>query len=445
MKRILIIIGIIVIAGVAYWGYTQYQAQQAAQRAAEEAATDEVDDLENVIWASGKLEPVRWAGLSPAVTGVVQQIEVKEGAWVEPGDLLLYLDSGVAQSQVQLAEATLAEAEAAWAKLRAGATTAELAAARAQVAAAEANVALAASQMVELQAAIDAATVQVEQAQRQYAELASHPTDAEATAAKAQVAIAQAGVKQAQAAYNLVRGDPQLAARPEAMTLMQMTASLEAAQAEEQLTAGGATAEQLAVAAGLVDIARSQIAVAESQEPGAEANAKAALAQHASAQAALDRLVAGATAEELAMATAKVQSAQAAVALAKAQLAQGQIVAPFAGQVGTISTHVGELAVPGTAALQLGDTRAMHVVTTDLRETDVVRLSVGMPVEVTFDALPDRLFAGTIERIAPMSTTAQGSTNYTVEITVTDLDPSLRWGMTAFVNIRTADGTTTGQ
>jgi hypothetical protein len=35
-----------------------------------------------------------------------------------------------------------------------------------------------------------------------------------------------------------------------------------------------------------------------------------------------------------------------------------------------------------------------------------------------------------------MSTAEKGSTNYTVVVKVDGLDPSLRWGMTAFVNIR---------
>jgi HlyD family secretion protein len=436
MRRLLIIISIIAVLGVAAWGYQQYQAQQTAQEMAQEAAAGEVDDLANVIWASGKLEPVQWAGLSPATTGLVSRIAVNEGDWVEAGDRLLTIDDAVAQSGVQSAEAAVAEAAAALAKLRAGATAAEVAAAQAQVAAAEAAVALAAGQMLEIQAAVDAATTGVSQAQRQYAELASHPTNAEQTAAKAQVAVAQAGVSQAQAAYNLVRGDPALAARPEALNLMQLTAALEAAQAEAQLTAGGATQQQLAVAAGAIEVARAQIALAESRGPGAEANVKAAMAQRDSAQAALDRLLAGATAEELAMAEARVQMAAAALVSAQAQVAQGEIVAPFAGQVGTISVRPGELATPGDAVLQLGDTTTMRVVTTDLRETDVVRLQLGMAVEVAFDALPNTIFQGEIVEIAPMSTAAQGSTNYTVKITVVDLDPSLRWGMTAFVNIR---------
>ena len=73
--------------------------------------------------------------------------------------------------------------------------------------------------------------------------------------------------------------------------------------------------------------------------------------------------------------------------------------------------------------------------TTDLRETDVVRLQNGQEVEVTFDSLPDRIFDGIITHIAPVSTTDRGSTNFTVHVEVPQLDENLRWGMTAFVNI----------
>ncbi|MEZ4673974.1 MAG: hypothetical protein R2932_06985 [Caldilineaceae bacterium] len=43
------------------WIYMQYRAQQAAQQAAEEAQSQQVDDLENVIWARANWS--RCAGL----------------------------------------------------------------------------------------------------------------------------------------------------------------------------------------------------------------------------------------------------------------------------------------------------------------------------------------------------------------------------------------------
>lgn len=438
MKRIAIILAALALLVAGWWGYSTYQAQRAAQQAAQLAAEQvESDDLENVIWASGTLEPVSWAGLSPALSGTIQRIHTREGAWVERGQLLLELDNAILQSQVAQAEAAVAEAQAALDKLEAGATAAQLAATAAEVAVAQANVTLAAGQMLEVQAAIDVANAQVNAAQQQYNDLASHPTEAERTAAVANMAVAEAGLEHAQAAYNLVRWDPEIGARPESLTLRQMTAAYEAAKAEAALTTEGPTAQQLAVAASAVHTAQAQVQAVEAQAPGAEAAVKAALARQASAQAALDNLHAGATREELAMAQAHLQSAQAMLVSAQAQLRQSQIYAPFAGQIGAIHGRVGELATPGQYLVLLGDTHQMHVKTTDLRETDVVRLAPGMAVEVTFDALPDRISMGEISSIAPASTAEKGSTNYTIEVSIGELDSQLRWGMTAFVNIQT--------
>ena len=436
MKRtIVIFVAVAVAAVLGWWAYGAYFAPAPEPTQAEREAAAEAEDLANVIWASGKLQPRVWAGLSTANTGIVGQIHVGEGDWVEAGALLLELDNAVLQSEVEMAAAQVVEAQAALDKLLAGATAAEIAGARAQVAAAEAMVAQAAGQMLEAQSAIDLTETQVDIAEKEYAELASHPTAAELDAAEAEASIAQAGVSQAQAAYNLVRGDPNIAARPEAMVLQQATASLEAARAKLNLVKQGATSQQLAVLQSRIDAAREQVESAKSRAPAAEAAVESAMAGQASAQATLDRLLAGATAEEIAMAEAHVQSAMAALASAQARLAQGQITSPFAGQIGTINLRPGEMASPQQFAILMGDTRQMHVETTDLRETDVVRLSLSMPVEVTFDALPDRIFQGTITKIAPISNTEQGSTNYAVEIDVENLDDNLRWGMTAFVNI----------
>jgi len=433
----MILIVLTILAAGGWWGYNTMQQQQAAQQTAQAVAdAAQTQELEQVIFASGKLQPVVWAGLAPAGIGTITQIHVAEGDAVKRGDLLLELDNGVLQSQVKVAEAALVEARTALAKLRAGATAADIAAAEAAVEAAKAQVAVAASQMKEVQAAIDGAGVHVNMAQAQYAEVASHPTAGEKLTARAAIAQAEAGVANAQAGYNLAQGDPAIGARPESLALSQATAALEAANAQAAVTAQGPSAEQLAVAAVAIREAQSAVGAAESKVAGAEANVRAALAQAASAQAALDKLLAGAMAEDIAMAEAHVQSAQAAVASAQAQLGQNLIVAPFDGQIGTVNVRLGEQIDPGVYAILLGDTSRMHVETTDLRETDVVRVQVGMPVEVTFDAIPNRIFQGSVTRVAPVSSAEKGSTNYTVSVEVKDLAPALRWGMTAFVNVR---------
>ncbi|RME82491.1 MAG: HlyD family efflux transporter periplasmic adaptor subunit [Caldilineae bacterium] len=437
MKYVAIAIAILVVAAAAWWGYTNYAVQQPQPQVAAEtaAAQDVAAELENVIWASGKLVPKQWAGLSPAATGRLRVIHVQEGDWVEPGDILVELENEVLKSQLAIAQAALAEAEAARDKLLAGPTQEELAAAEADVQAAQAALALAQAQLAQAQQAVKTAEAQVSIAQAQYNELASHPTPSERVAAQKEIDVAKAALDQAQAAYNLVKGNPNVGAMPESLALQQATANYEAAKAAYDAVMKGATKAQLAVARAQIDAAQRQVDAAQAEIPAAEAGVAAAEAQLARAQAALDALKRGPTQEDIAIADARVQSAQAALQSAQAQLSQTQVVAPFAGQIGAVLARVGELSTPGVPVVMLGDTRSMQVETTDLRETDVTRLQEGMPVEVTFDALPGQIFRGTINRIAPMSTTEKGSTNYTVEIAVEDLDPSLRWGMTAFVNI----------
>lgn len=437
MKRWIVVLILIIVAAGGWWGYNQYQAQKAAALAAQQAeAAAQAQTTEQIVWASGKLQPVTWAGLAPAGSGSVARILVKQGDHVKAGDLLLELDNSAQQAQINVAAAALNEAEAALAKLRAGATAAEIAQAKAAVEAAKAQQAVAASQMLDVQSAIDSAQAQVEMARTRYAEVASHPTAAEQLTAQAAIAQAEAALRTAEAAYNLVKGDPNIGARPEALTLHQATAAWEAAKAQADISAQKPTREQLAVAAAAITAAQTQVKAAENKAPGAEAGVKAAMAQVSSAEATLQKLLAGATAEDIAMAEAHVRSARAGVDSARAQLAQNQVIAPFDGEVGAVNVRLGEQPQTGVYAVLLGDTRQMHVETTDLRETDVVRVQVDMPVEVTFDALPNHIFRGVVTQVAPVSSAEKGSTNYTVDVSVQDLDPTLRWGMTAFVNIQ---------
>ncbi len=425
---IILLINLLVLTGCS--GATAKSAETAKSEAVQSASQ------ENVIWASGKLLPARWAGLSPAASGALRALNVAEGDQVAAGALLAEVDNGILQSQVEVARAAVAEAEAARNKLLAGATPTELAQAQADVLAAQSGVAQAQANLRQAQEAGVVAEAQVAIAQAQYNELASRPSPAERIEAQRRIDLARLALEQAQRAYDEVRGDPHIGMLPQALALQQATTDFEAAKAAYQVATQGATREQLAVAAAQINAAKAQVQVVRAQTPPAEAAVKSAEAQVVRAQAALDRVKAGATAEDKAMAEARVKSAQALLAQAQAQLRQTQVSAPFAGQVGTIYVRPGELAAPGQPVLMFGDTSKLRVETTDLRETDVTKLKVNMPVEVTFDALPGRTFQGKITRIAPMSTTEKGSTNFTVIVEVPDLDGSLRWGMTAFVNVR---------
>jgi hypothetical protein len=65
----------------------------------------------------------------------------------------------------------------------------------------------------------------------------------------------------------------------------------------------------------------------------------------------------------------------------------------------------------------------------------VARIAEGAPVDITFDALPGVTIAGTVEKIAARSSEGSG-VNYTVTISMDERPEKLRWGMTAFVDIK---------
>jgi HlyD family secretion protein len=445
MRKLLIALALVALLAAGGWAYITFlnpslllqnaESGQEEANGAENAESAEVD-LESVIWASGKLLPTAWANLAPLQGGVVQALQVKEGDWVETGAVLLLLDNQAANSEADIAAAAVMEAEAVHARLLAGASEADIAAAEAGVASADAQVSIAAGRLLEAQNAIEFAEVEALIAQEQYNDLASGPTAAERAAAAARLEVAQAALDHAQAAYNAVRGDPSIGStRLEALLLQQATKSLEAAQAEFAVATQGPTQQKVAVSQARIQEALSRIAVAESQIPAAEAGIQSAQAARASAEANLRKQREGASAEDIAVSEARIHTAKAQLARAMDHVAQSQIVAPFPGQVGSVLVRSGELVSAGQVLVLLGDTQRMHVETTDLRETDVVHLHNGQEVEVTFDSLPDHIYEGIISHIAPVSSSDKGSTNFTIHVEVPGLDESLRWGMTAFVNI----------
>ena len=366
--------------------------------------------LPAVVSASGKVNPARWATLSLPVGGIITDLQAQAGDQVEANDVLAQLNDTDAQLQVAQAEAALAVAEAQLAQIKAGPQVEQIAVAEQAV--------------KQAQAAQQGVQAQLDQ-------LRAGTTQADVAAAEAAVAQAEAQLKVARDNHdktikcvevNLPDGSNQEICPGLGTIEEQARAALNSA--EQGYQAAVARLNQLKAGA-----TRSQIAAAQ-------ANVAAAAAQKESAQAQLDLLQAGAAAEQINVAAAAVQQAQVAVDVAQAQLQKLQLTAPFEGTIGTVYSRQGEVAAPNQPLLTIGDLGQLQIETTDLGEADVARVREGQSVQVTFDALPGKTFAGTVKRIAPMSTPGQSGVNYAVLVTLNEADPALRWGMTAFVDIQ---------
>jgi HlyD family secretion protein len=149
-------------------------------------------------------------------------------------------------------------------------------------------------------------------------------------------------------------------------------------------------------------------------------------AEMENAQRTYDRLKGGADAEQLAVLEARL-------AAAEAGLAAFEVIAPFDGVVAELNANAGSSINAGEVAVTVADFSSWLIETTDLTEIDVVTLSEGQPVKVTFDAIPGETLNGVIASIGQTYEEKQGDITYTVSVALEDSHPGLRWGMTAVV------------
>ena len=368
--------------------------------------TPQAQIIPAVVSASGKLLPSHWANLSFLGGGRVVEVKVQAGDTVEAGQVLVRLDDVDARLALAQANAGLKVAQAQLAQTKVGARPAEIAAAEQGV--------------KEASAAADASAAQL-------AQLQSGARAADVADAEAEVARLAGELDRAQKAYDGV-----LAGRAAAKEYGVPGGGL--GQYEEQMRAQ-LNAVRASYGAAQKRLEQIKAGPTKNELDAARANVAAAEAAKARSQAQLDLVKAGATAEQIAVAEANVAQAQVAVDLAQAALDKLQLQAPFAGTAGSVYVRGGEMLASGQQVLTLGDLTSLRVETTDLSEVDVARVVVGQPVNVTFDAIKGKTLTGKVARIAPMSSQGQGGVNYTVIVELDQLDPALRWGMTAFTDI----------
>ncbi len=123
--------------------------------------------------------------------------------------------------------------------------------------------------------------------------------------------------------------------------------------------------------------------------------------------------------------------------------------APIAGQVILSTAVVGEMATPGMSLAVIADTDGLYI-SANIKEGDIARVKIGLPVDIWVDAFHGRLFHGRVETIGRATSStfsllpAQNSGgNYTkvvqvIPIKVSILDQGsarLMIGMNAFIKI----------
>jgi HlyD family secretion protein len=386
-------------------------------------------DVETTVTAPGHLVNVYEQTLGFRVGGIVAEVYVRPGQKVTAGALLARLEAEPLLNSVTDAQASLEVARARLKQLQAGPSTAELAAAELALISAEAQLRRLKAGPSTVQ--MVAASAEVAAAQNELESLRSLPNPQAVAQAQAQFDKAVAALQQAQAAYDLVKGRPDVAMLPQSLALQQATIDWELAKAYYE-------AAQLPATAAEVEAARIRVAAAEANlaqlqsTPSADELAVAEL-QVEVAEARLEELTSSPARAELCQAEAAARIAELVLARALTALEAATLTAPFDGIILEVRTQAGATVSAGAGLFLLADPSVLEAEVTVIEE-DLPLVQVGQEVVVFFDAAPEAEVRGMVARIVPQRLPGDRPV-YPVYVAVANQSESLVAGMTADASI----------
>lgn len=461
-----------------------------------EVATVFVGDLTAMASARGKLVPEQEATLALALAGRVASVEVQVGDHVHQGDVLVQLETAALSRAVRSAEQTLSIQQANLAELQRGPASEDMVAAEAAVASAQAQVdaLLEGPRAVETAAAeasVRAAEAAVWAAAEQRDQVESGPAAAEIAAAEAQLIQAELQHKLAREAHDATMtcvtvycvtiswdgGSREFCGRtPDEISIpddlpVELPIDISPVESREYCPALGPIEEQarynmeaayknlqaaqltldrlLAGAdANQLGAAQANVAGAAAQRDGAqaqldllelgptEANVAAARAQLAQVEATLATLTRGVSEQALAIAQAQVEQARIALEEAQDNLARTSLVAPFDGVVTAVLVSVGEYATG--PAVELVDLDSLQVVL-EVDEVDIGGVVVGQEATITLESWPDETLIGEVRSIAPKAQVMTEIVTYEVRVAFSSQGLPMLAGMTVNAELVTAE------
>ena len=144
---------------------------------------------------------------------------------------------------------------------------------------------------------------------------------------------------------------------------------------------------------------------------------------------------------QLALDRASIKQSEASLQEARINLAYTDIRSPVDGVVVSRNVDVGQTVAASfqtpTLFLIAQDLTKMQV-HTNVSESDIGSVSQGQPASFTVDAYPGKAFSGTVAQVRNAPITVQNVVTYDVVIAVDNANLELKPGMTANVNITTA-------
>ncbi len=132
----------------------------------------------------------------------------------------------------------------------------------------------------------------------------------------------------------------------------------------------------------------------------------------------------------------KLKQAQLAVQTAQENLDATTLTAPFDGTITKASAIHGDIISAGTQVFRIDNLSNLQVAV-NVTEVDINGIKTGQPATITFNAIPNTTYTGTVVSADLAGTVGQNSTTFTVTVEITNADVQIKPGMSANVTITT--------
>jgi HlyD family secretion protein len=377
MKKIIFIVLVVVLLAGGVYGYQTYRSIKTASaaQASLKTASLELGSLSATISATGKVRSSQTATINWQTSGNVEAVSAKVGDTVQAGQKLATLEQTSLLQSVILAQADLFSAQQSLDDLTTSAETARI------------------------KAMQDIVTYEQAVKDAQYAlDNFTTPTSQSDLDAVEAIKVTKERLDQARIAFEPVK-----------------------------YKASGDTQRKDLLEA--LDLAQSDYNTAV-KRLGYEYDLEVAQSNLTKAQADYEKWKNGPD-------QAEVEAMKAKVAAAQATLRQAWIEAPFAGTITQVDAHAGDQVAASKSAFRMDDLSKLFV-DLEVSEVDIDQIEIGQTVNVSFDALSGKQYAGKVSDVAMISAQTSSAVNFTVTVELTDPDSDVRPGMTSEVEIVTA-------
>jgi HlyD family secretion protein len=381
MKKIFSLVGLVALLAAGVLIFQNYQAQRnAASLESYQTVNAARGNLTSTVGATGTVRARQMSLLNWKTTGVLEEVNVEVGDFVEAGFILAVLEEASLPQNVILARGDLAAAQRSLDELM-----------NSDVGRAQAFQAL------------NTARQNLIEAERALVRFDEQEYQDELDEARENILEARDALRQAEEDF-----EPYEDWNEDNATRRSFKEDLDQARRE-------------------YDESLRRLKSLELEKETAGANLELTQAQMDQAEREVERLANGPDPDEIAVLEARIAAAEATLKLA-------HIEAPFDGVITEVNVKPGDNAVANQQAFRIDDLSRLQL-NVRVTEVDINRINTNNTVNVTFDAIQGREYRGVVTQVSSIGTVNQGIVEFLVTVELDEPDHLVKPGMTAAVNV----------